>query len=139
MDACMHAAQNERLPLRTVVQVLFFEQVRNTVNGGANLNDLPSSVKALMSAQPETSDSHEGTSGGIDDKWEEVQQNFEALQRDLASMKVKLSEVEKEHSVVDQDSARSTSSSKSKKFLSRIWTGRGYINHNANLKSCVRC
>ena len=27
-DACMHAAQNERLPLRVVVQVLFFEQLR---------------------------------------------------------------------------------------------------------------
>lgn len=28
MDASMHAAQNERLPLRTVVRVLFFEQIR---------------------------------------------------------------------------------------------------------------
>ncbi|KAJ0089945.1 hypothetical protein Patl1_12589 [Pistacia atlantica] len=28
IDASMHAAQNERLPLRVVVQVLFFEQVR---------------------------------------------------------------------------------------------------------------
>ncbi|XP_038977206.1 BTB/POZ domain-containing protein NPY4-like isoform X1 [Phoenix dactylifera] len=27
-DACSHAVQNERLPLRAVVQVLFFEQVR---------------------------------------------------------------------------------------------------------------
>ncbi|XP_047091600.1 BTB/POZ domain-containing protein NPY4-like [Lolium rigidum] len=27
-EACMHAVQNERLPLRVVVQVLFFEQVR---------------------------------------------------------------------------------------------------------------
>ncbi|XP_009604823.1 phototropic-responsive NPH3 family protein NPY1 [Nicotiana tomentosiformis] len=29
MDASMHAAQNERLPLRTVVRVLFFEQIRS--------------------------------------------------------------------------------------------------------------
>ncbi|XP_041004775.1 BTB/POZ domain-containing protein DOT3 isoform X1 [Juglans microcarpa x Juglans regia] len=28
LDACMHAAQNDRLPLRTVVQVLFSEQVK---------------------------------------------------------------------------------------------------------------
>ncbi|KAF8091237.1 hypothetical protein N665_0451s0049 [Sinapis alba] len=28
VDACMHAAQNERLPLRVVVQVLFSEQVK---------------------------------------------------------------------------------------------------------------
>jgi hypothetical protein len=98
MDACMHTAQNERVPLKTVVQVLLFEQVRNTVNNGVeSLNDLPSSVKALMLTQPETLDSHEGTSGGVEDKWEEVQQHFEALQRDLVSMKIKLSEVGKDH------------------------------------------
>ncbi|CAK7334643.1 unnamed protein product [Dovyalis caffra] len=28
LDACMHAAQNDRLPLRTVIQVLFSEQVK---------------------------------------------------------------------------------------------------------------
>ncbi|KAI7729305.1 hypothetical protein M8C21_018525, partial [Ambrosia artemisiifolia] len=28
LDASMHAAQNERLPLRVIVQVLFFEQLR---------------------------------------------------------------------------------------------------------------
>lgn len=29
-EACAHAVQNERLPLRLVVQILFFEQVRAT-------------------------------------------------------------------------------------------------------------
>lgn len=29
MDASMHAAQNDRLPLRVVVQVLYFEQMRS--------------------------------------------------------------------------------------------------------------
>ncbi|OQU82408.1 hypothetical protein SORBI_3006G232700 [Sorghum bicolor] len=35
LEACTHAAQNERLPLRVVVQVLFFEQLRlrTTVSG----------------------------------------------------------------------------------------------------------
>ena len=28
-DACVHAVQNERLPLRMVVQVLFYEQIRS--------------------------------------------------------------------------------------------------------------
>ncbi|EEF31124.1 Root phototropism protein, putative [Ricinus communis] len=28
LDACMHAAQNDRLPMRTVIQVLFSEQVK---------------------------------------------------------------------------------------------------------------
>lgn len=31
-DASMHAAQNDRLPLRVVVQVLFYEQLRASAN-----------------------------------------------------------------------------------------------------------
>ncbi|MFS7997472.1 putative NPH3 domain-containing protein [Helianthus anomalus] len=33
-DVCRHAVQNERLPLQVVVQVIFFEQLRATSNGG---------------------------------------------------------------------------------------------------------
>ena len=35
LEACTHAAQNERLPLRVVVQVLFFGQLqlRNAIAG----------------------------------------------------------------------------------------------------------
>uniref|UniRef100_A0A7N0TET4 NPH3 domain-containing protein n=1 Tax=Kalanchoe fedtschenkoi TaxID=63787 RepID=A0A7N0TET4_KALFE len=50
MEACMHAAQNERLPLRVVVQVLFYEQARATVNG-AQVTDIPSNIKALLASQ----------------------------------------------------------------------------------------
>lgn len=38
MDASMHAAQNERLPLRVVVQVLFFEQIRTSA-GARSINN----------------------------------------------------------------------------------------------------
>ncbi|KAL3692071.1 hypothetical protein R1sor_005722 [Riccia sorocarpa] len=43
LDACMHAAQNERLPLRLVVQVLFGEQIklRNEVSGSAPKDGAP--------------------------------------------------------------------------------------------------
>ncbi|CAM8912734.1 unnamed protein product [Rhodiola kirilowii] len=50
MEACIHAAQNERLPLRVVVQVLFYEQARATVNG-AQVADIPSHIKALLATQ----------------------------------------------------------------------------------------
>ncbi|KAK1268096.1 BTB/POZ domain-containing protein [Acorus gramineus] len=35
-EACAHAAQNDRLPVQTVVQVMYYEQqrLRNTMNGG---------------------------------------------------------------------------------------------------------
>ncbi|KAL4303811.1 hypothetical protein GQ457_10G026010 [Hibiscus cannabinus] len=45
----MHAAQNEKLPLRLVVQVLFFEQARAATAGG-KVADLPSNIKALLAA-----------------------------------------------------------------------------------------
>ncbi|KAF5769635.1 putative BTB/POZ domain, NPH3 domain, NPH3/RPT2-like family protein [Helianthus annuus] len=34
-EACMHAIQNERLPLRVVVQILFFEQMRASATGSS--------------------------------------------------------------------------------------------------------
>ncbi|GKV22999.1 hypothetical protein SLEP1_g32792 [Rubroshorea leprosula] len=49
VEACMHAAQNEKLPLRVVVQVLFFEQARAAMAGG-KVTDLPSNIKALLAA-----------------------------------------------------------------------------------------
>ncbi|XP_020581027.1 BTB/POZ domain-containing protein At1g67900 isoform X2 [Phalaenopsis equestris] len=47
MEACMHAAQNEMLPLRVVVQVLFFEQARAAMAGG-QVTELSSNIKALL-------------------------------------------------------------------------------------------
>uniref|UniRef100_A0A2P2LJW9 NPH3 domain-containing protein n=2 Tax=Rhizophora mucronata TaxID=61149 RepID=A0A2P2LJW9_RHIMU len=49
VEACMHAAQNELLPLRVVVQVLFFEQARAAMNGG-KVTELPSDIKALLAS-----------------------------------------------------------------------------------------
>ncbi|EOY00644.1 hypothetical protein QUC31_014186 [Theobroma cacao] len=49
VEACMHAAQNEKLPLRVVVQVLFFEQARAATAGG-KVTELPSNIKALLAS-----------------------------------------------------------------------------------------
>ncbi|KAJ9540824.1 hypothetical protein OSB04_027330 [Centaurea solstitialis] len=43
-DACMHAIQNERLPLRIVVQILFFEQIRATMGAGGSQGSSRSTV-----------------------------------------------------------------------------------------------
>lgn len=48
--ACSHAAQNELLPLRVVVQVLFFEHARAAALSGAPVaGELRSNIKALLS------------------------------------------------------------------------------------------
>lgn len=44
VDACMHAVQNDRLPLRVVVQVLFFEQVRQSCLASSGQSLLPQAI-----------------------------------------------------------------------------------------------
>ncbi|KAI3713863.1 hypothetical protein L1987_72450 [Smallanthus sonchifolius] len=50
LEACMHAAQNELLPLRVVVQVLFSEQARAAMAGG-QVTGLPHNIKALLASK----------------------------------------------------------------------------------------
>ncbi|KAK9113621.1 hypothetical protein Syun_020418 [Stephania yunnanensis] len=46
-ESCIHAVQNERLPLRVVVQLLLFEQARSMANGG-QATDLPDRIHSLI-------------------------------------------------------------------------------------------
>lgn len=48
VEACMEAAQNELLPLRVVVQVLFSEQSRPAALSGCQVTELPSNLKTLL-------------------------------------------------------------------------------------------
>ncbi|KAI3970418.1 hypothetical protein MKX01_024065 [Papaver californicum] len=53
-ETCMHASQNELLPLRMVVQLLFIEQARASMAGGI-VTDLPNNIKVLIGTQEEDS------------------------------------------------------------------------------------
>lgn len=124
----MHAAQNERLPLRVVVQVLFFEQVRAAMAGGLGVNELPNNIKALISA-PE-GDSHDvAQSSSYDDGWDTLQQNVNSLKGDLAKMKMQLTEADKERRDLRQEIAKSSKSkglrafpSKPRKIFGKLWS-----------------
>ncbi|KAI4340686.1 hypothetical protein MLD38_025496 [Melastoma candidum] len=50
MESCIHAAKNENLPLRVIVQVLFFEHARVTKSGD-EASHLPDDLKGLLSQQ----------------------------------------------------------------------------------------
>ncbi|KAH1267070.1 BTB/POZ domain-containing protein [Glycine max] len=58
LEACMHAAQNERLPLRAVVQVLFFEQLqlRHAIAGMLVVAKEPACHSATMAEEEEMED-----------------------------------------------------------------------------------
>ncbi|GLJ04853.1 hypothetical protein SUGI_0004770 [Cryptomeria japonica] len=125
-EVCLHAAQNDRLPLRVVVQVLYFEQLRAAMAGGG-VHELPSNLKALISA--EESDCQDvGQSSSFDEGWDAVQQNFNALKGDLAKMKQRLAEAEKERNDLREEVAKTSKSkglcafpSKPRKILSKLW------------------
>lgn len=53
-ETCNDAAQNELLPLRVVVQVLFFEQARAAMNG-PEATSLPCNIKALLDSHDDSS------------------------------------------------------------------------------------
>jgi hypothetical protein len=109
--ACTHAAQNELLPLRVVVQVLFFEHARAAAlaSGGghaavAATADLPSNIRALLSNKSGSSEDEEAdrvdeqrlralaAGGSPGDDW-----SVEGLRRaasKIATLRMKLAEDE---------------------------------------------
>lgn len=133
MDACMHAAQNERLPLRVVVQVLFFEQVRTAMTGGLLLNELPNNIKALLPQAESSSDDHiedgiaQSTVHSHEEEWDSVNNGFNALKGDVAEMKQKIARAkttkdrmpQQEVFVLKQSKAKNLLSN-SKKMLNRL-------------------
>lgn len=125
--ACIHAAQNDRLPLRVVVQVLFFEQLRAAGAGpGAGAAAPNGSVARCMARLAEEED---------DPHWKDGRALPEpptpgALKKQLGSLK--LAEqgggddgrrlVARSSSVANQ-SSRLSLSSRSRRIFDKLWVG----------------
>lgn len=93
IDACMHAAQNERLPLRVVVQVLFSEQVKIS-NALAN-SSLKETSESLY--QPIISNRKtllEGTPQSFQEGWTAAKKDINTLKFELESVKTKYLELQ---------------------------------------------
>ncbi|THU68479.1 hypothetical protein C4D60_Mb08t04320 [Musa balbisiana] len=85
LEACTHAAQNERLPLRAVVQVLFFEQLqlRRVIAG------------TLLAAEGEAAvPAAAGGEGGR--AWRSAMRENQVLRLDMDSMRNRVQELERE-------------------------------------------
>lgn len=105
-EACSHAAQNERLPVQMAVQVLYFEQIRlrNAMNGGHNQLFFGS-----MNGQfPQRSGSGAG-SGCISprDNYASVRRENRELKLEVARMRMRLTDLEKDHVSMKQELVRS--------------------------------
>ncbi|XAR73386.1 hypothetical protein NMG60_11007339 [Bertholletia excelsa] len=76
LDACMHAAQNDRLPLRTVVQVLFSEQVK---------------IRAVMQESGDNLDQKDST------------KEIKMLKEELEKVKLKMQELQSDYSELKKE------------------------------------
>ncbi|KAF5748120.1 Phototropic-responsive NPH3 family protein isoform 2 [Tripterygium wilfordii] len=118
MDASMHAAQNERLPLRVVVQVLFFEQVR-TVAG----------VQSLTTNPGDASHSTTNTEEEYDKK---VADDCKSLNKQMSQLKIKDENVRKNEKLTKKNSKNSKSGikllpSRSRRIFDKLWVvGKGH-------------
>lgn len=127
--ACIHAAQNDRLPLRVVVQVLFFEQLRAA--GAAAAAGTPSASVARCIARLAEQEEEE-------ERWNDGRALPEpptpgALKRQLGSLKLQGDHhqgagddgrrlVARSNSVANQ-SSRMSLSSRSRRIFDRLWVG----------------
>ncbi|GAA0160907.1 hypothetical protein LIER_17350 [Lithospermum erythrorhizon] len=103
-EACSHAAQNERLPVQMAVQVLYFEQIRlrNAMNGGHNNQFFFGSVNGQQF--PQRSGSGAG-SGCISprDNYASVRRENRELKLEVARMRMRLTDLEKDHVSMKQE------------------------------------
>ncbi|KAK7277721.1 hypothetical protein RJT34_22736 [Clitoria ternatea] len=117
-EACSHAAQNERLPVQMAVQVLYFEQIRlrNAMNGGHN----QLFFGGLNGQFPQRSGSGAG-SGAISprDNYASVRRENRELKLEVARMRMRLTDLEKDHVSMKQELVRSHPANKMFKSFTR--------------------
>lgn len=87
LEACAHAAQNERLPLRAVIQVLFFEQLQ--LRRAITRTILATEEEAEAEATGEQT-REVGTT------WRAAVRGNQLLRLDMDSMRSRVHELEKE-------------------------------------------
>ncbi|KAL8554701.1 hypothetical protein ACS0TY_002765 [Phlomoides rotata] len=129
-DACMHAVQNERLPLRVVVQVLFFEQVRAAASSGSSTPDLPKGIKDLNCS------SSRSQTTNTDEDWDAVAsaEELRALRGELAALRlgnngvVQNDRIGADIKITNSDRAAISKMKgliMSKRIFSKIWSSKG--------------
>ncbi|KAB2637177.1 BTB/POZ domain-containing protein [Pyrus ussuriensis x Pyrus communis] len=95
LEACTHAAQNERLPLRIVVQVLFFEQLqlRTSIADCFLVSENLDGSRQLRS----------GFAGSTEGGWATTVRENQVLKVGMDNMRTRVSELEKECSNMRQE------------------------------------
>ncbi|KAG1326566.1 BTB/POZ domain-containing protein NPY1 [Cocos nucifera] len=116
-DACMHAAQNERLPLRVVVRVLFLEQMRAATHG-------------LTTSTNDTSHGRTRSRANVEEDWERPPpEKLASVKKQLGNSKVKEeywgNEGKNGRDGKDKDGGLLLQS-RSRRIFDKFWVGKGH-------------
>lgn len=120
-DACMHAVQNERLPLRIVVQVLFFEQVRAAASSGSSTPDMPKAMKDLNSC------SSRSATTTNDEDWDTMASadELKTLRGELAALRIENGGESRSSNVDKAAFGKMKGLVMSRKIFLKVWSGKG--------------
>ncbi|XP_074275234.1 BTB/POZ domain-containing protein At5g66560 [Silene latifolia] len=122
LEACTHAAQNERLPLRAIVQVLFFEQLqlRDAIAGTLSTGD--PHIPYYDNDESPHSHRRMATPKNVNSvTWAAAIRENEVLRNDMDRMRTRVHELERECSTM-------------KKAIDKIESVGTPINNNASKK-----
>ncbi|KAK9697144.1 hypothetical protein RND81_08G017700 [Saponaria officinalis] len=118
VDACAHAVQNERLPMRVIVQVLYFELVRASATSETSTPEVPKSIRGINSGSQRSSRSTPNADEDWDD--DETADDLNCLKGKLAALKIERRVNEK---TVDKTALQKTKGLlMTKKIFSKIWS-----------------
>ncbi|GAA0152150.1 hypothetical protein LIER_10702 [Lithospermum erythrorhizon] len=135
-EACSHAVQNERLPLRVVVQVLFFEQMRATVNCGNSTPDLPGSIRTMLPGGSHGSSRSATTHTDEDLDAVPTTEELKALKVELATLRLRDggNEGVTNGSKIDAENvaANKAKGAALSKLFSRLWSNKDKHSENSS-------
>ncbi|XP_027346926.1 BTB/POZ domain-containing protein NPY4-like [Abrus precatorius] len=131
-EACMHAIQNERLPMRVIVQVLFFEQLRATTPSGGNATpDHPGSINAFLGGSHGSSRS---TATNTEEEWDArgTMEDIKSLKGELDTIKLSgggsgassRNSIESGKGNAEKVAASKMKGVMPKKIISKIWSSK---------------
>ncbi|KAG2261146.1 hypothetical protein Bca52824_068225 [Brassica carinata] len=115
-EAGAHAAQNERLPLQSIVQVLYFEQLKLRSSLCTSYSDEETKPKQQQQQQQSWRINSGALSAAMSpkDNYASLRRENRELKLELARSRMRLNDLEKEHICMKRDMQRSHS----RKFMS---------------------
>ncbi|KAI0518736.1 hypothetical protein KFK09_006172 [Dendrobium nobile] len=120
--ASIHAAQNDRLPLRVVVQVLFFEQMRAASTAGT----LKAATNSILNGSTRLT-------GEVEEEWEApASDNCKSLEKQLRFLKVEEDERLRRETKNEneKDNKSRLLPSRSRRILDKFWAGKVQVVQN---------